>query len=188
MAVIVVGGSGRGVGKTALVCGLIVALREFSWIAIKVTDHAHGDLPAVYEEKSVGQSTDTGRYLIAGARRAFLITSDDASLADRLKELRSILGPGVDVIFESNRILRHVRPDLCLLVRGEREQGAVKPSFQWAARFADAVVSQRECGQVLEGATVVAEQEPKPLFHLAALERISMPMQQWLRQHLKLLG
>ncbi len=42
MAVIVVGGSGRGAGKTALVCGLIRALPEIPWTAIKVTSHGHG--------------------------------------------------------------------------------------------------------------------------------------------------
>jgi hypothetical protein len=48
MAIIVVGGSNRGVGKTSLVCGLIAALPEYRWTAVKITadDHklsvAHG--------------------------------------------------------------------------------------------------------------------------------------------------
>ena len=37
MAVIVVGGGGRGAGKTALVCGLMRALPEIAWTAMKVT-------------------------------------------------------------------------------------------------------------------------------------------------------
>jgi hypothetical protein len=41
MAAIVVGGSGKCVGKTALACGLIAALPEFPWIAVKITRHAH---------------------------------------------------------------------------------------------------------------------------------------------------
>lgn len=41
MAIIVVGGSNRGVGKTTLVCGLIAALPEYRWNAIKVTTHDH---------------------------------------------------------------------------------------------------------------------------------------------------
>ncbi len=41
MAIIVVGGSNRGVGKTALVCGLIAALPEYRWNAVKITSHDH---------------------------------------------------------------------------------------------------------------------------------------------------
>ncbi len=41
MAIIVVGGSNRGVGKTALVCGLIAALPEYRWAAVKITTHEH---------------------------------------------------------------------------------------------------------------------------------------------------
>jgi hypothetical protein len=41
MAIIVVGGSNRGVGKTSLVCGLIAALPEFRWTAVKISTHEH---------------------------------------------------------------------------------------------------------------------------------------------------
>jgi hypothetical protein len=41
MAIIVVGGSNRGVGKTSLVCGLIAALPEYRWTAVKITTHDH---------------------------------------------------------------------------------------------------------------------------------------------------
>jgi hypothetical protein len=41
MAIIVVGGSNRGVGKTTLVCGLIAALPEYRWNAVKITTHDH---------------------------------------------------------------------------------------------------------------------------------------------------
>jgi len=46
MAVIVVGGTHRGVGKTALVCGLIGALREFRWTAVTVPGGGGGSCPA----------------------------------------------------------------------------------------------------------------------------------------------
>ena len=41
MAIIVVGGSNRGVGKTTMVCGLIAALPEYRWNAVKITTHNH---------------------------------------------------------------------------------------------------------------------------------------------------
>ena len=36
MAVVVVGGGGRGAGKTSLVCGVIAALPEMQWVAVKI--------------------------------------------------------------------------------------------------------------------------------------------------------
>lgn len=41
MAIIVVGGSNRGVGKTTLVCALIAALPEYNWNAVKISTHDH---------------------------------------------------------------------------------------------------------------------------------------------------
>ena len=47
MAVIIVGGSGRNVGKTTLVCSLIAALPEYRWTAVKISAHEHGHRPSV---------------------------------------------------------------------------------------------------------------------------------------------
>jgi hypothetical protein len=52
VAIIVVGGSNRGVGKTALVCSVIAALPEYRWAAVKISSHDHphavsrGPIPA----------------------------------------------------------------------------------------------------------------------------------------------
>ena len=62
-------------GKTALVCGLIAALPEFFWTAVKISSHFHGRGEAVWEEATPGNGTDTARYLAAGARRALLATA-----------------------------------------------------------------------------------------------------------------
>ena len=75
MAIIVVGGSSRGVGKTALVCGLIASLPEFRWTAVKITGHKHGKPEPVWEETTAGQGSDTARYLAAGARWALLVSA-----------------------------------------------------------------------------------------------------------------
>ena len=76
MAIIVVGGGGRGAGKTALVCGLMRALPEIPWTAVKITSHEHGHrAKPIFEETAPGQGTDTARYLAAGARRALLVTA-----------------------------------------------------------------------------------------------------------------
>ena len=42
MATVVVGGHSRNVGKTSVVAGLIGALREYDWTAVKITQFGHG--------------------------------------------------------------------------------------------------------------------------------------------------
>jgi len=42
MALIVIGGHSRSVGKTSVVAGLISALSEYNWTALKITQYGHG--------------------------------------------------------------------------------------------------------------------------------------------------
>ena len=42
MAIVVVGGHSRNVGKTSVVAGLIAGLPEFHWTAFKITQYGHG--------------------------------------------------------------------------------------------------------------------------------------------------
>lgn len=183
MAIIVVGGSNRGVGKTALVCGLIAALPEYDWTAVKVTTHDYGNPEPIWEETTPGQGTDTARYLAAGAQRAFFATpalgsvSPDADFPLLLGELWSKLGPGAHVLFESNRIVQYLKPDLCLLVHGGTAWR--KDSFSLALPHGDAMVARSDEDGMIEGS-----EQSKPIFHLADLERISREMLAWLRERL----
>jgi hypothetical protein len=42
VAIIVIGGHSRSVGKTSVVAGLISALRDYEWTAVKITQYGHG--------------------------------------------------------------------------------------------------------------------------------------------------
>ena len=42
MAIVVVGGQSRNLGKTSVVAGLIAAMRERNWTAAKITQYGHG--------------------------------------------------------------------------------------------------------------------------------------------------
>ena len=188
MAIVVVGGSNRGVGKTALVCGLIAGLPEYRWTAVKVTTHNHGNPKPIWEETTPGRGTDTARYLAAGASRAFFATpalgsaspiQDFSLMLDELwSKLGPELGPGAHVLFESNRIVQYLKPDLCLLVHGGT--GWHKDSFNLALRHGDAMVALSNADGMIEGS-----EQSRPIFHLAALERISPQMQAWLRRRLE---
>jgi hypothetical protein len=190
MAIIVVGGSGSGVGKTALVCGLIAALPEFKWNAIKITTREHNKPKPIWEETSAGQGTDTGRFLAAGAERAFLATPSmriqppEPDLAPMLDELWPHFGRHTNLIFESNSILRHLQPNLCLLVHEAADFAAAKPSFTEALGHADALVAHGRADGLTPDGFRLTDQAPKPIFNLAALEEISPQMLFWLRDRL----
>jgi hypothetical protein len=174
VGIIVIGGSGKDVGKTALMCAVIASLREFDWTAVKITGHDYeagsvGSGPAVREEMQAGQETDTGRYLAAGARRALLVTR----CGDRapIEEIRKAIGKDRNVIFESNRIVDVVKPDVCLALMGNGAER--KASFERLLRVADAVVSVGEVSDV-----------GMRRFRLESVGQLTAEMLGWLRERL----
>ena len=184
MAIVVVGGSHRGVGKTALMCGLIAALPEHQWIAVKITSDDHGKPAPVWEELEAGQGTDTASYLAAGAARAFLITASDGEMKERLAELELIAGPEHSVIYESNRVIDFVKPDLCLSVDDAAGEKAAKPSFFRFAAIADAMVSQVSGDSMSDDFARSGSDAARPRFHLVAFERIPLQMVEWMRRRI----
>ena len=180
MAIIVVGGGGRGAGKTALVCGLMRALPEIPWTAVKITTHEHGKPVPIWEETELGEGSDTARYLASGAQRSLLVTAGEDTLASIveqvLRECMPLTGAtDAGMIFESNSVLRHLRPDVCLCAATSpwtRE----KPSYDLVFQHMDAMVE-------LAGHDHIIEAE-KITFRLASMERVSPTMLEWLRERL----
>lgn len=176
MAIIVVGGGGRGAGKTALICGLIRAMPELPWTAVKITSHAHEIPGSIFEEIAAGQETDTARYLSAGARRALLVKAREETFAGLLKQILDECAPSRHLIFESNSVLHHLRPDLCLAV-ATRLSGGHKASYELVERGMDASIALGGHDHVIPGERLH--------FHLQSLERISPTMIAWLRERLE---
>ena len=131
MALIVVGGSTRNIGKTSVVAGLIAALRERSWTAIKITQYGHGICSAdgkacdcatadhtiaITEERDRSGRSDSSRYLVAGAKRSLWVRTQQGELFEAMPRLRREIAEAGDVIVESNSILQFVRPDLFVSV------------------------------------------------------------------------
>ena len=88
MAIVVIGGHSRSVGKTSVVAGLIAALPEYNWTALKITQYGHGVCSlngeschcatddhswAISEEKDRSGESDTSRFLVAGAVHALWV-------------------------------------------------------------------------------------------------------------------
>jgi len=131
MAIVVIGGHSRSVGKTGVVVGLISALPEYDWTAVKITQYGHGVCSAngapcdcatddhswaISEEKDRNGESDTSRFLIAGAARALWVRTEQGRLAEAMPALRQRLERARHVILESNSVLKFMRPDLYLTV------------------------------------------------------------------------
>jgi hypothetical protein len=135
---VVVGGHSRRVGKTSVIAGIIRALPEAGWTAIKISGHLHGaELPySLSEETDAGGRGDTSRYLAAGARRALWLRGE---LAEGMPVVREILAASRHTIVESNSVLKFVEPDLYLAVL-DSAVADVKASARRYFPRADAVV------------------------------------------------
>jgi hypothetical protein len=131
MAVIVIGGHSRSVGKTSVVAGIISALPEFEWTAVKITQYGHGICSAngqacdcatadhswaLSEDSDHSGESDTSRFLVAGARRALWVRTEHGRLAEAMPAFRAKIADAGNVIIESNSVLKFVRPDLYLTV------------------------------------------------------------------------
>jgi hypothetical protein len=131
VALVVVGGHSRNVGKTSVVAGLISALREFNWTAVKITQYGHGICSAngepcdcatgdhswaISEERDRSGKSDTSRFLVAGAARSLWVRTEQGRLAEAMPTLRQRIDHAVNVIIESNSVLKFLRPDLYLTV------------------------------------------------------------------------
>ena len=144
----VIGGHSRNVGKTSVVAGLIAALPERSWTAIKITQYGHGICSrdgqpcgcavdgqehsfAITEETDRSGGSDTSRFLLAGARRVLWVRTRQGFLAEAMPGLRHELEGASDAIVESNSLLRYLRPDLYIAVLDP-----ANPDFKSSAREA----------------------------------------------------
>ena len=150
MAVVVVGGHTRNIGKTSVVAGLIAALPEFAWTAVKITQYGHGICSAngeacdcatadhtiaVSEERNRSSGTDSSRYLAAGAAHSFWVRTQQGELHEAMPRVRKLIAGTGNVIIESNSVLRFLKPDLALSVL-HPAVADFKPS---ALRFLDRV-------------------------------------------------
>jgi hypothetical protein len=154
MPIIVIGGHSRSVGKTSVVAGLIAALPEFHWTALKITQYGHGVCSAngeacdcatddhsfaVTEDFDRSGESDTSRFLVAGAAHSWWVRTEQGRLAEAMPRVRHILGESENTIIESNSVMRFIKPDLYLTVLDPRTAD-FKTSAQTFLDRADAVL------------------------------------------------
>jgi len=154
MSTIVIGGHSRNLGKTSVVAGLIAALPEFHWTAVKITQFGHGvcsvngescdcatdeHTQAISEEKSRAGDSDTSRFLVAGAAHSLWVRTKQGWLAEAMPDVRSRLAGAKNIIIESNSVMKFLRPDLYIPVLDYSTRDFKESAREFLDR-ADAVV------------------------------------------------
>ncbi len=180
MAIVIIGGHSRSVGKTSVVAGLIGALPQFCWTAVKITQYGHGICSAdgalcdcatddhswaITEERDCSGEPDTSRFLVAGASRALWVRTRQGLLAEAMPALRSRISCSANLIIESNSVMKFVRPDLYLPVL-DPSTADFKASAQQFMDRADAVILHDGSNAPLWAGVSLKAVADKPLFRI----------------------
>ena len=126
---VVVGGHSRNIGKTSVMASIISMTAGKQWAAVKITQFGHGKCAAggdcecagtdhiysITEETSVSPK-DSGRYLEAGAAKAYWLRTRQGNLGHALPALKKILAENTNIICESNSLLAYFVPDIYIMV------------------------------------------------------------------------
>jgi molybdopterin-guanine dinucleotide biosynthesis protein len=201
VAVVIVGGQTRNIGKTSVVAALIARLPEFHWTAFKITQYGHGFCTAdgqpcqcqsadscvsVSAERDPATGTDTSRFLAAGAARSVWVRTRIGMLAEAMARIHEELARSENAILESNSILEFLEPDLYLTVLDPSVQD-FKGSAQRFLSRADAVLYPRGAESLLSlpGVSYVLVRD-KPGFPIAAPDSVSDELVDFVRGRLEI--
>jgi hypothetical protein len=128
---LVVGGQCRKVGKSSLVVDVIEAFPNRNWTAVKITPYAESGCPvngtscgcapethpfAIHEELERSATTDSSRFLAAGARRSLWLQTKQQHLEDALPTLAAEFANATHVVVESDALVKLWEPSLFLMV------------------------------------------------------------------------
>ena len=181
MAIVVIGGHSRSVGKTSVVAGLIAALPEFHWTAAKITQYGHGICSAngepcdcasndhswaITEEKNREGDSDTSRFLVAGAERVYWVRTEEGRLAEAMPTLRERIKSAPNVILESNSVLKFLRPDLYLTVLDPATADFKNSAREFLDRASGVILHGDKNGGILWNDVSLKPAAGKPIFRI----------------------
>jgi hypothetical protein len=195
MSIIVIGGHSRSVGKTSVVAGLIAALPELHWTAIKITQYGHGICSAngelcdcatddhswaVTEERDRSGESDTSRFLVSGAARSLWVRTRQGMLAEAMPRVRKELAGAENAILESNSVMRFLRPDLYLTVL-DTATADFKTSAQEFLDRADAAILHDSSPGVAWTNVSLKPVATKPTFHIRPPQYVTPELIEFVR-------
>ncbi len=199
MAIIVIGGQSRNLGKTSVVAGVIAAMPSYNWTAFKITQFGHGQCSldgeschcatadhtwAISEEKDRSGESDSSRFLAAGAKRSFWVRTEQGQLAEAMPVLRRRLSESENAILESNSILKFIRPDLYITVLDPATED-FKTSAQEFLDRADAVILH-EAREFRWRGTSLKPVIDKPVFQIRPPNYVTDKIVEFVERHMNL--
>jgi hypothetical protein len=203
VSTIVIGGHSRSVGKTSVVAGLIAALGEYEWTAVKITQYGHGICSAngeacdcatgdhswaISEEKDRGGESDTSRFLVAGAARSLWLRTEQGRLAEAMPALRKRIESAQNVILESNSVLKFVRPDLYLTVLDPGTEDFKKSAQEFLDRSGAVILHDRpRTGAAWHGVSLKPVAE-RPVFRISPPPYVTAEIVEFVRSSLAVQG
>jgi hypothetical protein len=198
LALVIIGGHSRSVGKTSVVAGLISSLRELDWMAVKITQYGHGICSAdgeacncatsdhswaISEERDHSGESDTSRFLLAGAAKALWVRTEQGRLAEAMPELRERIKSAPNVIIESNSVLKFLRPDLYLSVLDPATADFKNSAREFLDR-ADAVILHQAATSAWQAVSLKPVAD-RPQFRIFAPQYVTPEMVDFVRSHLR---
>lgn len=195
MSLIVIGGHSRSVGKTSVVAGLISALPELHWTAVKVTQYGHGICSAdgepcdcatdvhswaVTEERDRSGESDSSRFLVSGAARSLWVRTRQGMLAEAMPRLRQELAGAENAILESNSVMRFLRPDLYITVL-DAATADFKTSAQEFLDRADAVVLHDAADMIAWANVSLKPVAGRPIFRIRPPQYVTPELAEFVR-------
>jgi len=198
MAILVVGGHSRNVGKTSVVAGLIAALAERQWTAVKITQFGHGicsvngeacgcataeHTVAISEERDRSGKSDTSRFLLAGAQRSLWVRTKQGFLAEAMPTLRKRIEGAGNVIMESNSVIKFLRPDIYLSVL-DYETADFKASAREFLDRADAILLHTSNTRPQWSDVSLKLLAGKTIFRITPPDYVTTEIVEWVRQRI----
>jgi hypothetical protein len=198
VAIVVIGGHSRSVGKTSVVAGLISGLRECDWTAVKITQYGHGVCSAngapcdcatadhswaISEEKNRSGESDTSRFLLAGAARALWVRTEQGRLAEAMPALRQRLERARNVMVESNSVLKFLRPDLYLTVLDPDTEDFKTSAQEFLDRAGAVILHDGGTGSAWQGVSLKPVAE-RPVFRITPPPYVTPEIVEFVRSSL----
>jgi hypothetical protein len=135
------------------------------------------------EEVQRSGKSDSSRFLAAGAKQVWWVRSQQGKLAEAMPAIRRKLEGAENVIFESNSILKFVKPDLYLTVLDPATKD-FKSSAQEFLDRADAVLLHA-ADRVEWEAVSLTPVHGRPVFRITPPEYVTDEVVQFVRKRLR---
>ncbi len=127
---LIVGGTGRNVGKSTLICKIIAENIIEEITAIKITPHFHiitdglneigsGKGYRIFRELSKDSNKDTSRMLRAGAKEVILIQTSEESYLEAFRRSLELISHDGPIICESPSLRHLLVPEMFIMVKGD---------------------------------------------------------------------